>query len=215
MKRFPYDDCRSGRIVCADLNRFRQYPETGMEFMTMARKNAKSVSAPISPAQFNADVIANDPTNTLLELMRGLNPAQLQVVLTQLKQLLPVAPVAVAPVPVAPVAVAPVAVAPVAVAPVELPTAITRDLGAGTLTTELLCIGVSPVRWGFRNQPTRIVNFVHEHENIGFVSYENGTETEFRPGVRYAITATLPGKMSKEYQGVKNNIMKIATSVAI
>ena len=183
----------------------------------MARKNAKSVVAPITPAQFNADVIKTDPTNTLLELMRGLNPAQLQVVLTQLKQLLPVAPVAVAPVAVAPVAVAPVAVAPVAVAPVApitLPTAITRDLGTGTLTTELLCIGVSPVRWGY-GKPTRIVNFVHEHENIGFVSYENGTETDFRPGVRYAITATLPGKMSKEYQGVSNNIMKIATAVAI
>jgi hypothetical protein len=193
-----------------------------MEFITMARKNAKSVVAPITPAQFNADVIKTDPTNTLLELMRGLNPAQLQVVLTQLKQLLPVAPVAVAPVAVAPVAVAPVAVAPVAVAPVAvapvapitLPTAITRDLGTGTLTTELLCIGVSPVRWGY-GKPTRIVNFVHEHENIGFVSYENGTETDFRPGVRYAITATLPGKMSKEYQGVSNNIMKIATAVAI
>jgi hypothetical protein len=161
------------------------------------RKNAKSVSAPITPAQFNADVIKSDPTNTLLELMRGLNPAQLQVVLAQLKQLAPVAPVAVAP-----------------VAPVTLPQAITRDLGAGTLTTELLCIGVSPVRWGY-GKPTRIVNFVHEHENIGFVSYENGTETEFRPGMRYAITATLPGKLSKEYQGVQNNIMKIATSVAI
>jgi hypothetical protein len=190
-----------------------------MEFMTMApRKNAKAVVAPITPAQFNADVIATDPTNTLLELMRGLNPAQLQVVLAQLKQLVPVAPVAVAPVAVAPVAVAPVAVAPVAVAPVAkvtLPTAITRDLGAGTISDAFLCIGVSPVRWGFRNQPTRIVNFVHEHENIGFVFYENGTDTEFRPGVRYAITATLPGKMSKEYQGVQNNIMKIATSVAI
>ena len=195
--------------VVVHLNRFRQYPETGMEFMTMApRKNAKSVVAPITPAQFNADVIANDPTNTLLELMRGLNPAQLQVLLAQLKQLVPVAPVAVAPVAVAPVAVAPVA-------KVTLPTAITRDLGAGTISDAFLCIGVSPVRWGFRNQPTRIVNFVHEHENIGFVSYENGTETEFRPGVRYAITATLPGKMSKEYQGVQNNIIKIATSVAI
>ncbi len=173
----------------------------------MARKNAKSVSAPISPAQFNADVIATDPTNTLLELMRGLNPAQLQLVLTHLKQLLPVAPVAVAPVAVAPVAVAPVA-------KVIRPTAITRDLGAGTISDAFLCIGVSPVRWTF-GKPTRIVNFVHEYENIGFVSYENGTETDFRPGVRYAITATLPGKLSKEYQGVQNNIMKIATSVAI
>ena len=165
------------------------------------RKNAKAVSAPITPAQFNADVIKSDPTTQLLELLRGLNPTQLQLVLAQLA-------------PVAPVAVAPVAVAPVAVAPVTLPQAITRDLGAGTLTTELLCIGVSPVRWGY-GKPTRIVNFVHEHENIGFVSYENGTETDFRPGVRYAITATLPGKLSKEYQGVQNNIMKIATSVAI
>jgi hypothetical protein len=163
-----------------------------MESLTMApRKNAKSVVAPITPAQFNADVIKSDPTTQLLELLRGLNPTQLQLVLAQL------APVA-----------------PVAVAPVALPTAITRDLGAGTLTTELLCIGVSPVRWGY-GKPTRIVNFVHEHENIGFVSYENGTETDFRPGVRYAITATLPGKLSKEYQGVQNNIMKIATSVAI
>ena len=188
-------------------NRFRQYPETGMEYLIMApRKNAKSVVAPITPAQFNADVIKSDPTTQLLELLRGLNPTQLQLVLAQLA---PVAPVAVAP-----VAVAPVAVAPVAVAPVTLPQAITRDLGAGTLTTELLCIGVSPVRWGY-GKPTRIVNFVHEHENIGFVSYENGTETDFRPGVRYAITATLPGKLSKEYQGVQNNIMKIATSVAI
>jgi hypothetical protein len=173
-----------------------------MESLTMApRKNAKAVSAPITPAQFNADVIKSDPTTQLLELLRGLNPTQLQLVLAQLA-------------PVAPVAVAPVAVAPVAVAPVTLPQAITRDLGAGTLTTELLCIGVSPVRWGY-GKPTRIVNFVHEHENIGFVSYENGTETDFRPGVRYAITATLPGKLSKEYQGVQNNIMKIATSVAI
>ena len=188
----------------------------------MARKNAKSVSAPITPAQFNADVIKSDPTTQLLELLRGLNPTQLQLVLAQLAPVAPVAvaPVAVAPVAVAPVAVAPVAVAPVAVAPVApvapvtLPQAITRDLGAGTLTTELLCIGVSPVRWGY-GKPTRIVNFVHEHENIGFVSYENGTETDFRPGVRYAITATLPGKLSKEYQGVQNNIMKIATSVAI
>ena len=171
------------------------------------RKNAKSVSAPITPAQFNADVIKSDPTTQLLELLRGLNPTQLQLVLAQLA---PVAPVAVAPVAVAPVAVAPVA----PIAPVTLPTAITRDLGSGTLTTELLCIGVSPVRWGY-GKPTRIVNFVHEHENIGFVSYENGTETDFRPGVRYAITATLPGKLSKEYQGVQNNIMKIATSVAI
>ena len=194
--------------VVVHLNRFRQYPETGMEFITMARKNAKSVSAPITPAQFSADIIKTDPTNTLLELMRGLNPVQLQVVLAQLKQLLPVAPVAVAPVAVAPVAVAPVA-------KVTIPTAITRDLGAGTISDAFLCIGVSPVRWGYRNQPTRIVNFIHEHENIGFVSYENGTETEFRPGMRYAITATLPGKMSKEYQGVSNNIIKIATSVAI
>ena len=183
------------------------------------RKNAKSVSAPITQSQFNADVIKSDPTTQLLELLRGLNPTQLQLVLAQLAPVAPVAvaPVAVAPVAVAPVAVAPVAVAPVAVAPVApvtLPTAITRDLGAGTLTTELLCIGVSPVRWGY-GKPTRIVNFVHEHENIGFVSYENGTETDFRPGVRYAITATLPGKLSKEYQGVQNNIMKIATSVAI
>ena len=206
--------------MCADLNRFRQYPETGMESLTMApRKNAKSVSAPITQSQFNADVIKSDPTTQLLELLRGLNPTQLQLVLAQLAPVAPVAvaPVAVAPVAVAPVAVAPVAVAPVAVAPVApvtLPTAITRDLGAGTLTTELLCIGVSPVRWGY-GKPTRIVNFVHEHENIGFVSYENGTETDFRPGVRYAITATLPGKLSKEYQGVQNNIMKIATSVAI
>ena len=193
--------------VVVHLNRFRQYPETGMEYLIMTRKNAKSVSAPITQSQFNADVIKSDPTTQLLELLRGLNPTQLQLVLAQLA---PVAPVAVAPVAVAPVA--PVAVAPVA--PVTLPTAITRDLGAGTLTTELLCIGVSPVRWGY-GKPTRIVNFVHEHENIGFVSYENGTETDFRPGVRYAITATLPGKLSKEYQGVQNNIMKIATSVAI
>ena len=188
--------------VVVHLNRFRQYPETGMEYLIMTRKNAKSVSAPITQSQFNADVIKSDPTTQLLELLRGLNPTQLQLVLAQLA---PVAPVAVAP-------VAPVAVAPVA--PVTPPTAITRDLGAGTLTTELLCIGVSPVRWGY-GKPTRIVNFVHEHENIGFVSYENGTETDFRPGVRYAITATLPGKLSKEYQGVQNNIMKIATSVAI
>ena len=165
------------------------------------RKNAKSVSAPITTAQFNADVIKSDPTTQLLELLRGLNPTQLQLVLAQLA-------------PVAPVAVAPVAVAPVAVAPVALPQPITRDLGTGTLTTELLCIGVSPVRWGY-GKPTRIVNFIHEHENIGFVSYENGTETDFRPGLRYAITATLPGKLSKEYQGVSNNIIKIATSVAI
>ena len=163
------------------------------------RKNAKSVVAPVAP-------VAVDATAQLLELLRGLNPAQLGAVLAQL------APAPVAPVAVAPVAVAPVAVAPVA--PVTLPQAITRDLGMGTLTTELLCIGVSPVRWGY-GKPTRIVNFVHEHENIGFVSYENGTETDFRPGVRYAITATLPGKMSKEYQGVQNNIIKIATSVAI
>ena len=176
------------------------------------RKNAKSVVAPITPAQFNADVIKSDPTTQLLELLRGLNPTQLQLVLAQLAPVAPVAVAPVAPVAVAPVAVAPVA--PVAVAPVTLPQAITRDLGAGTLTTELLCIGVSPVRWGY-GKPTRIVNFVHEHENIGFVSYENGTETDFRPGVRYAITATLPGKLSKEYQGVQNNIMKIATSVAI
>ena len=155
------------------------------------RKNAKSVSAPITTAQFNADVIKSDPTTQLLELLRGLNPTQLQLVLAQL------APVA-----------------PVAVAPVALPQPITRDLGTGTLTTELLCIGVSPVRWGY-GKPTRIVNFIHEHENIGFVSYENGTETDFRPGLRYAITATLPGKLSKEYQGVSNNIIKIATSVAI
>lgn len=201
MKRFPYDDFRSGRIVWSDLNRFRQYPETGMEFMTMAsRKNAKSVVAPVAPVA----PVAVDATAQLLELLRGaLSPAQLSIVLAQLKQLAPTAPIA----PVAPVAVAPVA-------PVTLPTAITRDLGAGTLTTELLCTGVSPVRWGY-GKPTRIVNFVHEHENIGFVSYENGTETEFKPGKRYSITATLPGKMSKEYQGVQNNIMKIATSVAI
>jgi hypothetical protein len=171
-----------------------------MEFMTMARKNAKSVSAPV----------AIDASQSMLDLVRGFNPEQLATLRAALAQ---VAPVAVAPVAVAPVAVAPVAVAPVA--KVTLPTAITRDLGAGTISDAFLCIEVSPVRWGFRNQPTRIVNFVHEYENIGFVAYENGTETDFRPGVRYAITATLPGKMSKEYQGVQNNIMKIATSVAI
>ena len=168
------------------------------------RKNAKSVSAPISPAQFNSDVIATDPTNTLLELMRGLNPAQLQVVLAQLKQLLPVAPVAVAP----------VAVAPVAVAPVALPTAKTRDVGAGTIADTFLCVSVSPVRWS-KYGPSRIVNFVHEADDTGFVAYENGTETDFRPGKRYSITGTCPGKMSPVYQGVSNNIMKIATSVAI
>jgi len=164
-----------------------------MEFITMApRKNAKSVSAPVA-------VVAVDATQSMLDLVRGFNPEQLNALISALAQLAPVAPVAVAP---------------VAVAPVTLPQAITRDLGTGTLTTELLCIGVSPVRWGY-GKPTRIVNFIHEHENIGFVSYENGTDTEFRPGGRYAITATLPGKMSKEYQGVSNNIMKIATSVAI
>ena len=151
----------------------------------MARKNAKSVSAPV----------AIDASQSMLDLVRGFNPEQLATLRAALAQ---VAPVAVAP-----------------VAKVTLPTAITRDLGAGTISDTFLCIEVSPVRWGFRNQPTRIVNFVHEHENIGFVFYENGTDTEFRPGVRYAITATLPGKMSKEYQGVQNNIMKIATSVAI
>ena len=192
MERVPYDDCRSDRIVWSDLNRFRQYPETGMEFMTMARKNAKSVSAPVAP-------VAPDASAQLLELLRGLNPAQLSAVLAQLA-------------PVAPVAVAPVAVKPVA--PVELPTVVTRDLGAGTISDAFLCIGVSPVRWS-EYGPSRIVEFVHEHENIGFMSYEKGTETEFRPGVRYAITATLPGKMSKVYKGVSNNIMKIGSAVKI
>ena len=168
------------------------------------RKNAKSVVAPITPAQFNADVIKSDPTTQLLELLRGLNPTQLQLVLAQLA---PVAPVAVAPVAVAPVAVAPVA-------KVTLHTVITRDLGAGTISDAFLCIGVSPVRWTF-GKPTRIVNFVHEYENIGFVSYERGEDTDFRPGMRYAITATLPGQMSKVYQNVSNNVMKIATAVKI
>jgi hypothetical protein len=165
----------------------------------MARKNAKSVVAPVAP-------VAIDASAQLLELLRGLNPAQLSAVLAQL------APVAVAPVAVAPVAVAPVAVKPVA--PVELPTVVTRDLGAGTISDAFLCIGVSKVCWTF-GKPTRIVNFVHEYENIGFVSYERGEDTDFRPGMRYAITATLPGKMSKVYQNVSNNIMNIATAVKI
>jgi hypothetical protein len=163
------------------------------------RKNAKAVVAPV----------AIDASAQLLELLRGLNPAQLSAVLAQVT---PVAPVAVAPVAVAPVAVKPVAVAPVA--PVELPTVVTRDLGAGTISDAFLCIGVSKVCWTF-GKPTRIVNFVHEYENIGFVSYERGEDTDFRPGMRYAITATLPGKMSKVYQNVSNNIMNIATAVKI
>ena len=166
------------------------------------RKNAKSVVAPVAP-------VAVDASAQLLELLRGLNPAQLSAVLAQL------APVAVAPVAVAPVAVAPVAVAPVAqVAPVALPTAKTRDVGAGTIADTFLCVSVSPVRWS-KYGPSRIVNFVHEADDTGFVAYENGTETDFRPGKRYSITGTCPGKMSPVYQGVQNNIIKIATSVAI
>jgi hypothetical protein len=143
----------------------------------------------------------------MLDLVRGFNPEQLATLRAALAQVAPVAPA-----PVAPVAPAPVAVAPVA--PVKLPTVVTRDLGAGTISDAFLCIGVSPVRWS-EYGPSRIVEFVHEHENIGFVSYEKGTDTEFRPGVRYAITATLPGKMSKVYKGVSNNIMKIGSAVKI
>jgi hypothetical protein len=170
------------------------------------RKNAKSVVAPVAP-------VAPDASAQLLELLRGLNPAQLSAVLAQLAPVA-VAPVAVAPVAVAPVAVAPVAVAPVAVAPVALPTAKTRDVGAGTIADTFLCVSVSPVRWS-KYGPSRIVNFVHEADDTGFVAYENGTETDFRPGKRYSITGTCPGKMSPVYQGVSNNIIKIATSVAI
>jgi hypothetical protein len=178
--------------VVVHLNRFRQYPETGMEYLIMARKTTAAVSAPVAP-------VAVDATAQLLELLRGLNPAQLGAVLAQL-----------APAPVAPVAPAPVA----PVAPVELPTAKTRDVGAGTIADTFLCISVSPVRWS-RYGPSRIVNFVHEADDTGFVAYENGTETDFRPGKRYSITGTCPGKMSPVYQGVSNNIIKIATSVAI
>ena len=179
--------------VVVHLNRFRQYPETGMEFITMARKNAKSVVAPVAP-------VAVDATQSMLDLVRGFNPEQLATLRAALAQ---VAPVAVAP------------VAPVAqVAPVALPTAKTRDVGAGTIADTFLCVSVSPVRWS-KYGPSRIVNFVHEADDTGFVAYENGTETDFRPGKRYSITGTCPGKMSPVYQGVQNNIIKIATSVAI
>jgi len=155
------------------------------------RKNAKSVVAPVAP-------VAPDASAQLLEELRALNHAQLSAVLAQL----------------APVAVAPVAVAPVAVAPVALPTAKTRDVGAGTIADTFLCVSVSPVRWS-KYGPSRIVNFVHEADDTGFVAYENGTETDFRPGKRYSITGTCPGKMSPVYQGVSNNIIKIGSAVAI
>ena len=159
------------------------------------RKNAKSVVAPVAP-------VAVDATQSMLDLVRGFNPEQLATLRAALAQL---APAPVAPAPVAPVA---------QVAPVALPTAITRDVGAGTIADTFLCVSVSPVRWS-KYGPSRIVNFVHEADDTGFVAYENGTETDFRPGKRYSITGTCPGKMSPVYQGVSNNIIKIGSAVAI
>jgi hypothetical protein len=186
--------------VVVHLNRFRQYPETGMEFMTMApRKNAKSVSAPV----------AIDASQSMLDLVRGFNPEQLatlRAALAQVAQVPPVAPVAQVP-PVAPIA----PIAPLApIAAIKLPTPITQAIEPGNYNIEVICVGVSPVRWGY-GKPTRIVNFVHEATNIGFVAYEPGTETEFRVGANYGIEFTHAGKMSPVYQGVSNNVIKITS----
>jgi hypothetical protein len=161
----------------------------------MARKNAKSVSAPV----------AIDPSQSMLDLVRGFNPEQLATLRAALAQ---VAPVAVAPIaPLAPVA----PIAPIApIAAIKLPTPITQAIEPGNYNIELICVGVSPVRWGY-GKPTRIVNFVHEATNIGFVAYEPGTETEFRVGANYGIEFTHAGKMSPVYQGVSNNVIKITS----
>jgi hypothetical protein len=179
--------------VVVHLNRFRQYPETGMEFMTMARKNAKAVVAPV----------AIDASQSMLDLVRGFNPEQLATLRAALAQVAPVAPVA----PIAPIA----PIAPLApIAAIKLPTPITQAIEPGNYNIELICVGVSPVRWAY-NKPSRIVNFVHEATNIGFVAYEPGTETEFRVGANYGIEFTHAGKMSPVYQGVSNNVIKITS----
>ena len=164
----------------------------------MARKNAKSVSAPVAPVA----PVAMDASASMLELVRGFNPEQLATLRAALAQL--------APAPVAPVApVAPIApIAPIAA--IKLPTPITQAIEPGNYNIEVMCVGVSPVRWGY-GKPTRIVNFVHEATNIGFVAYEPGTETEFRVGANYGIEFTHAGKMSPVYQGVSNNVIKITS----
>jgi hypothetical protein len=135
----------------------------------------------------------------MLDLVRGFNPEQLATLRAALAQVAPVAPIA--PAPLAPIA---------PIAAIKLPTPITQAIEPGNYNIEVMCVGVSPVRWGY-GKPTRIVNFVHEATNIGFVAYEPGTETEFRVGANYGIEFTHAGKMSPVYQGVSNNVIKITS----